>query len=125
MSDRQTTAEDARAWIQGYLRAWESNDPDDIRVLFTEDAEYRTNPWTDPFRGHDAIVDAWIERRDEPGTFTFEGDVVGVDGDLVFYEAVTRYASSTDYSNLWVIRLTDDGRARQFTEWWMDRSESA
>ena len=31
-------------WIEGYVRAWNSNDPDDIGSLFTMDAEYSTAP---------------------------------------------------------------------------------
>jgi hypothetical protein len=35
-------------------------------------------------------------------------------------QGTTRYLSSPrTYSNLWVVRLADDGRAREFTEWWM------
>ena len=29
------------AWVDSYRRAWESNDPADIRAVFTEDALYR------------------------------------------------------------------------------------
>ena len=125
MSDRETTSAAARAWIDGYLRAWESNDPDDIRALFTDDAEYRTEPWKAPVAGSDAIVADWLERRDEPGSFTFEWDVLAVDGPLAFVQGVTRYSSGTDYSNLWVIALGDDGRAPAFTEWWMDQSKAS
>lgn len=113
----------ARRWIEGYVRAWESNEPDEIRALFTEDAEYRDDPWTDPLIGLDAIVGSWLARRDEPGSFRFEWNVAAVDGDLVFVEGVTTYDRGTVYSNLWVIRLDESGRrARSYTEWWMDQA---
>ena len=35
MWDREAAVEAADAWIAGYIRAWETNDPDDIRSLFT------------------------------------------------------------------------------------------
>lgn len=44
------------AWMNGYLRAWDSNTPEDIRALFTDDAEYHTAPFVDPRVGVDAIV---------------------------------------------------------------------
>ena len=126
MTDRARVDAAARRWIDGYVRAWRSNDESDIRALFTADAEYLTEPWLPAIAGQDAIVASWLERRDEPGTFTFDGDVAGVDGRRFFYAAVTRYDSGTVYSNLWVVRLADDlERAESFIEWWMDQSEQS
>ncbi len=59
-------------WIAAYERAWASNDPDDIRALFTEDALYFTAPFRAPWQGRQEIVDGWIDRKDEPGGWAFE-----------------------------------------------------
>src|SRR5690606_5097142 len=59
------------AWMNGYLRAWDSNDPADIAALFTDDGEYLTAPYATPRRGVDAIVAGWIEDEDQPGDYTF------------------------------------------------------
>lgn len=126
MTDRAEADAAARRWIERYVKAWNSNDEADIRGLFSEDARYLTDPWIPAVEGADAIVASWLERRDEPGTFTFEGDVAGVDGHTFFYEAVTRYDSGTTYSNLWVVTLADDlERAESFTEWWMDQADKS
>lgn len=109
----------ARSWLGSYERAWRTNDPDDIRSLFTADAEYRTEPWAEPWRGPDEIVAGWLEAKDAPDAYTFEGDVVSVHGDVAFVQGVTRYTVGETYSNLWVVRLADDGRASSFTEWFM------
>lgn len=122
MSDRERTITDAERWLEGYLRAWQTNETDDIRAIFTDDAEYFTEPWVPPQRGLDTIVAAWLERRDEPGTWTFDGRVIAVDDRLVFIQGQTAYSAGTTYSNLWVVRLADDGRASSFTEWWMDHA---
>ncbi|WP_106814888.1 nuclear transport factor 2 family protein [Microbacterium timonense] len=122
MSDRESTIADAERWLGAYRQAWTTNDPDDIRAVFTGDAEYRAEPWAAPIQGHEAIVASWLERRDEPGTWTFDARVIAADGRLVFIEGETRYTSGTTYSNLWVVALADDGRATAFTEWWMDRA---
>jgi hypothetical protein len=45
-----------------------------------------------------------------------------LDGDLGFVRGWTRYtqeAPPKEYGNLWVVRLADDGRASEFTEWWV------
>jgi len=68
-------------------------------------------------------VTEWLTRRDEPDTFAFTWDLAGVDGATAFVQGETRYTSGTVYSNLWVIRFGDDGRASSFTEWWMDQSD--
>ena len=112
-------------WIAAYRRAWESNDPADIRSLFTADAEYRTAPYSEPWTGHDAIVAGWLEAADEPGDWTFEwAPLVDTEG-LSIITGTTVYDDAPTYSNLWVIRWGDDGRVRAFTEWWMDQSENS
>lgn len=110
------------AWVAAYRRAWESNAPDDIRALFTEDARYFTEPHADPWTGHDEIVDGWLEAADDPGETTFEWSELARTDELTFVRGTTVYRDGpTTYSNLWVIRLGPDGRATEFTEWWMDQ----
>lgn len=116
-----TDATTITAWMNAYLTAWASNEPDDIRALFTDDAEYRTAPFEAARVGVDAIVAGWIEDQDEPEDHTFTWHELGHDGDLAFVEGDTTYAEGRRYANLWVIRFADDGRATSFTEWYMKR----
>jgi hypothetical protein len=113
------------SWIAAYQKAWESNEPDDIRGLFTDDAEYRTEPYSEPWTGHQEIVDGWLEGADEPGDWTFEWSPLVENDDLSIITATTDYDDAPTYSNLWVIRFSDDGRARSFTEWWMDPGDKS
>lgn len=107
-------------WVEAYRRAWESNEPADIRALFTDDAEYRTEPYAQPWRGADDIVEEWLAAQDAPGDTTFTWSPLVVSGNLAVITAVTEYYSSaTTYSNLWVIQFAPDGRATAFTEWFM------
>lgn len=121
MADR-TLAED---WFRRYRVAWESNDPADIRALFTDDAVYRGSPDDpQPYVGVDAIVAGWLDEPDEPGDTEFEWEVLAVDGDIAIARCVTTYlteAPPTTYDNLFVIRLTPDGRASEYTDWWIAR----
>lgn len=116
-----TDDETLRRWMEGYLRAWASNDPDDIRALFTEDARYFPEPHLDPWEGHEAIVQGWLDHKDEPGDYTFGWEQLALAGDLAFVEGWTDYTDEKtgDYRNLWVIRFANDGRASEFTEWWV------
>ncbi len=112
---------DVLHWVDAYEVAWANNDPDHIRALFTEDATYRTAPFRKPWTGQDAIVSEWLKRQDEPGTWDFDEKVIGISDDVAFVQGETVYLepNSKTYYNLWVIRLDDDGRCREFTEWWM------
>src|SRR4051794_10245880 len=89
-------------WIAGYITAWDSNEPADIRSLFTDDAEYLTAPFEAPRVGVDAILSGWLEDRDEAGDHTFRFHVAGIDGDTAFVTGVTEYLDpARTYSNLW------------------------
>jgi hypothetical protein len=119
MTDRNTVEE----WLAGYLRAWTSNRPEDIEALFTPGAIYRPTPHSEGWRGRDGIVAGWLERRDKPGTWSFEHSILAVDGDVAVVEGRTFYTEPPlEYSNLWVLRFGPEGRCREYVEWWIDRS---
>lgn len=115
---------DVERWVDGYERAWTTNDPEDIGALFTEDARYLTAPYREPWAGREAIVRGWLDRKDDQGEWSFERRVLAVHDDLAFVQGRTWYADEERwYANLWVIRLTLDGRASEFTEWWMEERD--
>ncbi|QAY74745.1 hypothetical protein ET445_16785 [Agromyces protaetiae] len=112
----------AAEWVAGYVQAWQTNDPADIGALFTDDAVYLTAPDATPRRGRDAIVAGWLEDLDEPGTWAFDWRLLHEAPGIAFIQGRTVYpARGNDYVNLWVLRLADDGRATEFTEWYMPR----
>jgi ketosteroid isomerase-like protein len=110
----------AEDWVRRYERAWATNDPDDIRALFTSDGEYRFHPWDEPAVGQDAIVEQWLDAQDSADDHTFTWSVVAVDGATAVVQGRTAYTDGDVYLNLWVIRFADDGRAASFTEWYME-----
>jgi uncharacterized protein (TIGR02246 family) len=112
-------------WIDGYIKAWRSNDPTEIGALFTDDARYYTAPHREPWTGRQGIVEGWIDRKDEPGEWKFEYEIEAIADDVAFVRGRTDYPRDDPsvYSNLWVIRLDEDGRCSEFTEWWMEAQE--
>jgi hypothetical protein len=112
-----------KEWIDGYVRAWESNEPEEIGALFTDDALYYTEPYAEPWRGRAAIVEGWLAIKDEPGEATFEWQPLVETADLGIAVGTAAYRPPRHvYSNLWVIRFDGDGRCREFTEWYMRRN---
>jgi uncharacterized protein (TIGR02246 family) len=118
--------EQVKRWVEGYRKAWESNDPGDIGGLFTEQALYYTEPYSPPWRGRQEIVEGWTRIKDEPGDTEFSWQPLAIDGDLAIVQGQTTYRSPPQqYSNLWVIRLDSSGRCTEFTEWWMKRGQTS
>jgi hypothetical protein len=116
-------------WMTAYRTAWESNDPNDIGALFTADALYYNEPFTEPARGREAIVARWLDRKDEPGTTTFTWTLLAATEEVTVVQGETDYGTAK-YSNLWVIRFAPSApsskpEATEFTEWWMDQSHSS
>jgi ketosteroid isomerase-like protein len=129
------TKEDVNRWLAGYVEAWNTYEPDEIKALFSEDISYRYHPYDEPFRGHDEVVRAWrgeadrdeAGTRDDPGTFEAEYTAVVVDGDTAVATGWSSYRDSPDgpvartYDNCFVMRFAEDGRCREFTEWYIKR----
>jgi ketosteroid isomerase-like protein len=110
------------AWVEQYVIAWNSNKPDDIGRLFSDDALYFTGPFDEPWRGREAIIQAWLERQDAPGSTTFRYEVLVASGDTGIVRGWTQYYDPPrEYSNIWLVRFDGQGRCREFTEWWVER----
>jgi len=114
------------SWLSAYRRAWETDDPDDVAALFTEDATYSPWPFSKSWEGRDTIVAKWIERGDSKNPWRFDSEVLAVEGDTGVIKGLTTYPAHDDepedaYSNIWVVQLAPDGRARSFAEWWVQR----
>lgn len=117
--------EDADDWVRRYVLAWDSNEPDDIRCLFTVDGIYRFHPSDEPLRGPEAIIGRWTgDARDEAGDHTFTWTVLAIDGPTAVVQGRTVYDDGDSYDNLWVIEFGAERRARAFTEWYMEPPES-
>jgi hypothetical protein len=111
------------AWMVQYRKAWSSDDPQEIAALFTEDATYSPYPWPrekNRWEGRDIIVERWIGHGDSKLRWRFEHEILAVDRDTAVIEGWTDYDDEA-YANVWLIRFADDGRAREFREWWVQK----
>jgi len=112
-------------WLQDYVSAWKSYDPQAIRALFSENATYRYSPYDEPVRGREAITANWLENRDAPNTYAAEYKPIAVDGDTAVANGRTRYFEADgktlkrQFDNIFVLRFDDEGRCTEFCEWFM------
>jgi len=117
---------DIEGWLTRYVDAWTSNDPAAIGDLFADDAVYRPTPFSSGWQGREAIVAGWLDRKDDPGTWEFDHEIVCASEEAAVVRGETRYVTPyPTFSNVWLIRLDRDGRCREFTEWWMEKPRAA
>jgi hypothetical protein len=118
-----------QAWLDRYVEAWKSYDPQAIGDLFSEDARYRYHPEDEPVIGRDAIVASWLDGRDDPGTYDGHYEPLAIDGEDHVASGWSRYFTdgelSDEYWNIYLCRFDDEGRCRDFTEWWIRDREFA
>jgi SnoaL-like domain len=113
-------------WLGRYIRAWESNEAEEIASLFTEDAAYSYGPFSADVVGRDAIARSWLEDPDEPGSWEAEYHPVAIDGQTAIANGRSRYLNADrslkdEYDNIFLIRFDADGRCAEFREWFMKR----
>ena len=119
--------ETVQAWLDAYVQAWRTNDPEDARRLFAEDAAYYTNPFAEPVKGVDEIVRWWTVDPDPEGSWQCDYRALAVDAHLGVGRGWTKYLDETrssvdrEYANIFVVEFDDEGRCTEFTEWFMKR----
>jgi hypothetical protein len=116
-------------WLDRYVEAWKSYDPDQIRALFSDDATYRFHPADEPERGREAIVEAWLDEPDEQGTYDAQYEPLAIDGDVHVARGWSRYFESPggptrdEFWNIYVCRFNDAGECTEFIEYWIQDRE--
>lgn len=130
------TTADVQAWLDRYIEAWKSYDPEQIGALFSAEAEYRYHPWDAPLVGRDEIVRSWVEpegpnsSRDAPGTYEAHYEPFTASGDAAVAIGWTTYLGADGepertYDNCFLLRFDGSGACRSFTELFMLRPADA
>ena len=116
-------------WLDDYVAAWQSYDRAAIGALFSTDAEYRYYPWEDPVVGRDAIVESWLDEPDADGSWSAEYRPWAIGGSNAVAAGVSRYLGADgstverEYHNVFLCVFDDEGRCREFTEFYMKRTD--
>jgi ketosteroid isomerase-like protein len=126
VTDRLTVSR----WLAAYEAAWRTPGTESLGRLFTEDATYLQSPYEQPVIGLAAIRAMWESEREGPDEiFTLATVILAVDGPTAVVRADVGYGQPLrqEYRDLWVVRLTEDGRCRWFEEWpyWPGRGYTA
>jgi hypothetical protein len=118
--------ESVQDWLDRYVAAWRSYEPEAIGDLFAEDATYRFHAWDDPVAGREAIVANWLEDPDESGSWSASYEPFAVEGDRAVAVGWTNYLADDrrtierTFYNVWLLRFDDEGRCKEFIESYME-----
>ncbi|MBA2381500.1 MAG: nuclear transport factor 2 family protein [Chloroflexi bacterium] len=111
-------------WLDRYVAAWRSGDPDDIAALFSPDASYFYGPYRDAVTGRDAIVADWTREPDAPGSWESEYRPLAIEGEVAVATGESRYTDGRTYSNIFVCRFDGESRCTEFREWYMEHPKN-
>lgn len=119
---------DVARWLAEYVEAWRTYDRDRILALFADEVSYRYHPFDDPVVGARALADSWLDDRDAPGSYDADYEPVAVDGQVAVAAGSSTYTRADGsiraiYDNCFVMHFDDDGRCREFTEWFVQRPD--
>ncbi len=126
MVDRASVA----AWLDAYVRAWKTYDPHAIGDLFSENATYAYNPFSEPIRGRAAIVASWLEEPDTPGTYDGHYEPIMIEGDRAVTNGRSLYFEQdgstlrAEWNNIFVLHFDNEGRCSEYREWYMQRPKN-
>ena len=118
-------------WLDRYVDAWRLNDPLAIGDLFSASVRYAYDPFEEAVVGRAALVASWLTDPDADGSWTADYEVLAIDGDVFVAHGRTQYLTDDrsgvdrEFANVFVCRFDDEGRCREFTEWYMRRRPEA
>ena len=119
---RTLTIGDGQDLLDAYKRAWERRDVDLAVSLFSEDAEYRPDPFEEPHRGANAIRAMWNDISANEVHVEFDAERIWVSGRTVL---ANYHAAYTDRGNSDRVRVRgfltfevdDRGKVWRAREW--------
>ena len=119
------TRDEFAAWLDRYIDAWKSYEPDAIGDLFSEDAFYSYRGGSANVHGRAAIVGDWLRDRDTEGSYDAAYRTLAIDGDVHVARGTSTYfhpdrSVKQVFSNIFVCEFDADGRCSSFTEWFVE-----
>jgi hypothetical protein len=108
----------ARAWVDGWTRAWRSLDPEQLQPIYTPDAVHRSHPYREPEHPLDYACRALAAEEGEPEVWMGEPLVVGDRGAVEWWACVIDDEKLMSYAGTSWLRFADDGRVAEQHDYW-------
>jgi ketosteroid isomerase-like protein len=111
----------ARAWIEGWTRAWPVRDADAIAALYTEHAVYSSHPFREPYRGTAGVLDYLAQAfADEELVACRFGEPVafGNRAAVEYWAVLGSHGGEETIAGVSVLRFAPDGRCEEHRDYW-------
>lgn len=112
-----------QSWLNSYGRAWESQDSKTFADLFTDDATYHANPFSEPIRSRSAILEYWSTVTRSQDQIQFNYEVLAVTQDIGIAQWWASFVHISTKTNvkldgIFVATLNTEGRCKVLKQWW-------
>jgi uncharacterized protein (TIGR02246 family) len=112
-----------QSWLNSYGRAWEKQDSRAFADLFTDDATYHANPFSEPLRGRSAILEYWSTVTRSQGQVQFNYEVLAVTQDSGIAQWCASFVHTSSKAKvkldgIFVVSLNTEGRCKVLKQWW-------
>lgn len=108
----------ARAWADGWTRAWRALDADLLEPLYRPDTVQRSHPFREP--GHPLDYARWAlaEEEGEPEVWMADPIVSGDRAAIEWWAVIVENGKQISLAGTSIVRFGDDGRAVEQTDYW-------
>jgi ketosteroid isomerase-like protein len=112
---------DVVAWAEAYRKAWEERDADAAAQLFTEDAEYRDQSFTEPRQGRAGVHEYWSTVTATQSDVSVRMGRPFVDGNravVEFWTNMKNDGQDVTLAGALLLEFAEDGSCRRLREYW-------
>lgn len=112
-----------KSWLDSYGCAWENRDTQTFADLFTDDARYHANPFSEPIHDCSAILDYWSNVIGSQDQVQFNYEVPAVTQDIGiarWWVSFVHISSKTKVKldGIFVVAFNGERRCKVLKQWW-------
>jgi ketosteroid isomerase-like protein len=122
------SGQSVQEWLAGYRRAWVERDAEAAAMLFTDDSQYREQPFQDAFRGAEGVRDYWARVTATQADVSLEWGEPITNGDhtaVEWWVRLTNGGEPVTLAGSMTLLFAPDGRCRELREYWHFAPEHA
>ena len=110
-------------WLKGYEEAWETLDADRAAALFTQNATYQDDPYSEPYQGREGIHEYWSTVTSDQKDVDFTYKVLAVEdntGIAQWHSEFKQKSTGSDIilDGIFVLEFSPGSLCQSLREWW-------
>ena len=115
-------------WLSQLGKAWVTKDPNLVGSICSETVRYCENPFEEPRKGRQAVIDEWQNVPTSQKDITFDFDIIGITngiGIAHWQASFTRVPSEIrdTLDGVFTVKLDSAGLCTEFRMWWVVKAQ--